>query len=165
MSKSMWIIAMMGFITVMIIVVAMLLSLTMFQQSPASNRARLAQEVKNEFGFPEVGSDVRDILGRTVLIVSYESPVDSKYDLAVQKAEMEKVATFVEGKYDGDDRRSIQELRVRRREVKARGCWKKLIESDHSIQNPRFPAPKSPLRTTAPGERMVPNLPPDLQRR
>jgi hypothetical protein len=150
MSKSMWIIALMGFATVMIIVVAMLLSLSMFQQSPASNRARLSQQVRNEFGFTEVASDVRDVLGRTILIVAFESTVDSKYDAAVQKAEMEKVADFVVKRYDGDDRRSIQELRVKRREVKARGCWTKLIEAEHVVQNPQFPQPKRDPRVTVP---------------
>ena len=162
MSRSLWVIAVMGFVAVMIVVVAMLISLTMFQQSPASNRARLAQEITNQFGFPAVGADVRDILGRTVLVVIYETGTDSKFDEKIQKAEMAKVAAFVEGKYDGKDRRSILEIRVRRKEIRTRGCWGRTLENSFSIENPRFPEdrPKNPPL----GVPVAPNAPPPVRR-
>lgn len=148
MSKSIWNIIVIGFVTVILMVVLMLVSLTAFQGSPAANRARLANQIRESFGFPEVAAGVKDIDGRLLLRIDYLAHTTSKFDDSFMTAEIRRVIAFVQENYDGREKRSIREIRVRRTEIQGKGCWQRRLERDLTQESP-FPEPPPPL----PGKR------------
>lgn len=143
MSKSLWVIAGMGFLTVTLMVVMMLFSLNAYKGTEAGNRARLSNSLRESFGFPEVGSGVKDVDGRLVLRVTYLAHTDSNADEKFMDAELNRVAAFAKLKYDGRDRKNVVELRVRRLEVQGSGCWQSTLERDVVVDAP-FDAVKAP---------------------
>lgn len=135
-SKSLWTIAVTGFLAVVFMIVAMLLALGSLEQTPAAHRIRLAERVRSHFKFESVGAHVGPMDGRTVLLVSYETTRDSKYNVSEQNREMREVAEFAAAQYDDKDRRLIDEIRVKRVEVRSGGCWQRRLVAYHTAPNP-----------------------------
>lgn len=145
MSKSIWTIVTMGFMAVVIMVFMMLFSLTSYQGTAAGNRARLSNQLREEFGFPEAGAGVKDSEGRLFLKIEYLAHTESKFDDDFMKDEMTRVADFARRRYDGKDRRSISGIRVRRLEVRGRGCWQTTLDRDFADDTPLgAPLPPKP---------------------
>lgn len=136
MSKSLWSIVVLGFITVIIMVIMMLFSLSAFQRSPAFNRAKFSNAIRETFGFIETGAGVKDTPSGLTLRVDYQSNVDSQFRDDVMKAEMERVIEFAQKRYDGTDRRIISRLVVRRTEIQGSGCWQRTLEREMSVDKP-----------------------------
>ena len=155
MSKSLLVIAVLGFLCVAMLVVAMLASLSMYQGSPAAERTRLSLQIQNEFKFEAVGTHLLD-LPVMALQVRYEckGPLPS---LEEQQKEMEAVAAFAVKHYDGQNRRLCREVRVFRRHLAGRGCWTNKYDNAYTLKDPAWPAPP---RATRPGE-PPPDRPPD----
>ena len=84
----------MGLITLLVLAIGMAISLGQFQEVPAVEWIRLSESIAREFKAEHVGIKIslRDVPSR--MVVTYSSLVDSKYDLSLQNAEMEKVANF-----------------------------------------------------------------------
>lgn len=144
MSKSLWSIVVLGFITVIMMVLMMLFSLSAYQGSPAANRAKFSNLVRETFGFTETAASVREAGGHLVLRVEFLSPVESRFNDDVMKAEIEKVIDLAQRRYDGSDRRMISRLLVRRTEISGSGCWQRVLEREMSVDKP-FSGPPRPL--------------------
>ncbi len=145
MSKSLWTIVGMGFMTLVLMVVMMLFSLTTFKGTEAGNRARFSNLIKKEFGFPEAGANVRDGAGQLVLKIEYLSHTNSKFNQAFMDEELHRVAAFAREKYDGRDRRQIASLRIRRLEIQGSGCWQSKVDREITVDDPFLPPPKPPV--------------------
>jgi len=147
-NRSVWVIIILGFLTVVILVIAMLGALRTFGDSPQSNATKLALAVKAEFKFESVGTAVRDEGMKGALFVQYETHADSKFNQEAQLREMEKVALFASSKLDIGERKRVDEIRVRRTEIHGRGCFKQSYVSNHVQPNPNRGGmlPPSPFR-------------------
>jgi hypothetical protein len=148
MSRTVWSIVIIGFLTVVFLVMAMFLVLQKYNESSYSSATKLAQGIKNEFNFESVGT-ATDVLPtseglRSVLLVQYDTHVDTKFDVTVQKQEMEKVARFAAEKSDAGDQKRFFEIRVRRTEIHGRGCFQQSYVSDHTLPNPFRAPPRQP---------------------
>jgi hypothetical protein len=145
MSKSLWSILVLGFITIVIMVVMMMFSLSAFQRSPASNRAKFSNLIRENFSFPEVGAGVKEADGQIVLRVEFLSALDSNLNDEVINDELERVAAFTQERYPDSDRRMITQLRVRRTEVRGSGCWSRTLEREMTVDRPFAPRPRIPV--------------------
>ena len=139
MSKSLMVIAVLGFLCVTLLVVAMLASLSMYQGSPAAERTRLSLQIQNEFKFETVGTHLID-LPVMALQVRYETK-GRLPTLEEQQKEMEAVADFAVKHYDGQNRRFCREIRVFRRHFAGRGCWTNTYDNTYTLKDPPWPRP------------------------
>lgn len=137
MSRSLWSILILGILTALLLTLGMLFTLDQYQQSPAGNRFKFAETIRTEFQFDSAGADVSPIEGKMVLRISFMTTKDSKHDPAAQRQEMERVAAFAAGKYDGKDRSSIQEIQIKRAEVRGKGCFQKTYHNNHATAAPQ----------------------------
>ena len=144
MSKSLWSIMVLGFITIIIMVIMMLFSLSAYQRSPAANRAKFSNMIRERFQFPEVGAEVKAIGAKLVLRVDYVSTLDSNFNDDLMKDELERVATFTRQRYDGKDRNGIDQLRLRRTEIQGGGCWSRTLEREMTVDKPFRPVAPAP---------------------
>ena len=126
----------MGFGTVLLMVVLMLASLSMYKGTPAAQRAKLSNQLRERFNFPEAAAAVRDEHGDLVLRVEYVSSTDSGYRDEVMTEELGRVADFTRLNYDGKDRKYIRRLSVRRTELREAGCWSKNVERELHVDHP-----------------------------
>ena len=136
MNRSIWYIAVTGFLAAGILTVAMLFMLKRFGDSPLSKGTRISQFVKSQFHFDSVGTDVQPGTQKTVLFIHYETRIDSKFSTEFQTNEMRAVAEFALTKIDPFERRSIDEVLVRRAEVRGSGCWQRTYTGDVTVVNP-----------------------------
>ena len=139
MSKSLWSIVVLGFITIIIMVIMMLFSLSAYQGSPAANRAKFSNMIRERFQFPEVAANVKEAQGELVLRVDFLSAVESNFNDVVINDELERVADFAQRTYPGTDRRLITQLQVRRTEIEGSGCWTRKLERELTIDKPFAP--------------------------
>jgi hypothetical protein len=159
MNRSIWTIVTMGIMTLAVMTFMMLFSLTKYGGTEAGNRARLTNQVRESFGFPEVAAGVKEgAQGQKILKVEYIAHTDSNLDEGFMDAEMRRVAAFAQHRYDGRDRGSISSLRVRRLEVRGSGCWQTTLDRDLVIDgrlgNPR--PPNEPAREDPEEEKKEP---------
>jgi len=146
MSRSVWVILILGFLTVVILVIAMLGALRQFGDSPHSNATKLALAIKGEFHFESVVTGTRNEGVKGFLIIHYETHADSKFNQEAQTGEMQRVAQFAAGKFDASDKRNIDEIQVRRTEIHGRGCFQQSYVATHTLPNPHRGAPPAPFR-------------------
>ena len=139
MSKSLWSIMVLGFITVVLMVIMMLFSLSAFQGTPAANRAKFTNTLRERFQFPEVAANVAEMEGELVLRVEFLSATESNFSDKIINDELERVAAFAQYSYDGTDRRLITQLRVRRAEVQGSGCWSRTLDRELTVDKPFAP--------------------------
>jgi hypothetical protein len=71
-----------------------------------------------------------------ILRVSYLTRKNSQHDQDVQKKEMTEVADFAAKKYDGKDRETIQEIQVRRTELRGSGCFQRSYHNTFAAAAP-----------------------------
>ena len=136
MNRSLWTILILGCLTALLLSIFMLVTLDTYQQSPAGNRFAFAETIRTQFQFESAGADVTHINGRMVLRLSYITKKHSNYDPAVQRKEMQDVLGFAMKTYDGKDKATIQEIEVRRTEIRGRGCFQKTYSDRHSSEAP-----------------------------
>lgn len=149
MSRTVWAIVIIGFLTAIFLVVAMFFMLKQFSQSPYSSATKLSQTIKGEFRFEGVGTATQmtpTVDGpKNVLLVQYDTHADSKFDLDVQNREMDRVGKFAVENTDRSDRPRFVEIRVRRTEIHGRGCFQQSYVSDRVVPNPFYVPPNAPL--------------------
>jgi len=148
-NRSIWTIALIGFISAVVLTGGMLLILWQFRDSPLSKTTKIAVSVKSEYRFDSVGAELQPGAQKTALVIHYETRTDSKFNSDFQVREMKAVADFAAGKAEPFDRRMIDEIRVRRTEVRGSGCWQRNYVSNNTFPNPyrgqvppETPAPK-----------------------
>jgi hypothetical protein len=136
MNKAVWIIFVLGIIAVILVMIGFLATMTLFSESPAAQRTRLAMHLREKFGFETVNVQVLQEEGKKVLRVSYETFQDSKNDVLRQRQEMKDVAGAAAGQIEGKERREIEEIRVTRVEIRGRGCWQSRQVDRETFPNP-----------------------------
>jgi hypothetical protein len=150
-SKGLWAILVMGFVTVTLLVVGMMISLTQFQAgSPAVKFVKLAEQIGREFGIETVAAEVRVDPAPGSLRISYLTRVDSKFDLTVQNAEMKKIAEYAIKNYQGNDRSWISDVQIQRSETHGSGCFQQTYLAHFTLPNPYRGGRSSPDPQGAP---------------
>ena len=135
MGRSIWTIAIFGFIATLSLVIAFLFVFKRFGDSPLSSSTKVAIAVREEFHFDVVGSTTSTEPQKTALILRYDTHLDSKFNLEAQHLEMKAVALFAAGKLEPIDRRKTDEIRVRRTEIRGSGCWQRTYVTDLTVPN------------------------------
>jgi hypothetical protein len=133
----MWTIAIMGTATLLLISIAMMLSLTQFQETPSGDWVKLAEQITAEFKAKSVSVRVNFSMAPGHLKITYVAGIDSKYDLASQNAEMERMARFAIATYKGKDMKYVTEIRVNRTEVHGSGCFQSTYVSNFTLPVPK----------------------------
>jgi len=135
-SKSIWLISIMGLLTLLVLAVGMAISLSQFQEVPAVEWIRLSESIGREFKAEHVGVKIslRDVPSR--MVVTYSSLIDSKYDLSLQNAEMEKVATYAIRNYKGREQSKVDQIEITRSETHGRGCFRQTYVAHFTLPNP-----------------------------
>jgi hypothetical protein len=147
-------IVVMGLITAMVLALAMMLSLGQFQEIPAADWVKLSESLTNEFKVTNVAVRVNLTSQPTQMKISYASPNDSKFDLSVQNAEMERVAAFAVKAYRGKDANMIDQVAVTRSETHGSGCFKQTYTASVSVPTPRRSViPGNPFGAPPPRDR------------
>lgn len=141
MSRSLWTIAIIGFITIVILVITFLFMFKRFGDSPYSKGAKISLAIRDEFHFDAVGTGTVAETQKTAFLIQYDTRADSKFNLAAQNQEMQAVAVFAVGKLEPLDRKNVDEIRVRRTEVRGSGCWQRSYVTDLTVPNPLRGAP------------------------
>jgi len=141
----------MGAVTLLLISIAMIISLSQFQETPSVEWVRLAEQITAEFKAKNVAVRVNLNMPPGSLRVSYLAGLDSNYDLAVQNAEMERVAKFALQNYKGKDLRYVGEVKINRTEIHGSGCFQQTYVADFTL-----PVPRRPAGMPAPGESSFP---------
>ncbi|MBV8881089.1 MAG: hypothetical protein JO332_14060 [Planctomycetaceae bacterium] len=136
MSKSIWLIATMGLITMLALALGMGISLGQFQETPAVEWVRVSELIGREFKAEQVATKVDLRNAPSAMIISYSALIDSKFNLSVQNTEMENVAKFAIKNYKGREQTMVDEIRVTRTERHGRGCFAQTYVSHWTIPNP-----------------------------
>ena len=127
----------MGLLTLREMAVGRAISLGQVQETSAIEWVRLSESIAREFKVEHVGVRLTLRSSPSVLAVSYTSPVDSKFDLSAQNAEMEKIARFAVSNYKVPrEQRLVDEIRVTRSETHGRGCFQQTYVSHFTLPNP-----------------------------
>jgi hypothetical protein len=138
----------MGTITLLLISIAMMFSLTQFQETPSVEWVKLAEQISSEFKAKGVAVRINFTMPPGFMKISYTAGIDSKYDLAVQNAEMERIARFAIANYKGRDMKYVTEVRINRTEIYGSGCFQTTYVGNYTLQVPKrsqeFPAPGAP---------------------
>ncbi len=141
----MWTIAIMGTATLLLISIAMMLSLSQFQETPSGDWVKLAEQITAEFKAKSVAVRINFAMAPGYMKISYTAGIDSKYDLASQNVEMERMARFAIATYKGKDMKYVTEVRINRTEVHGSGCFQSTYVSNFTLPVPRrqreLPAP------------------------
>lgn len=155
MSKSLWSIVVIGFVTIVLMVFLMLASLSMYKSAPAAQNAKLSNLIRERFGFQEVSSGVRDVNGDLVLRVEYLSQMDSGFSDDRMNSELGQVAEFTRRAYDGKDRKFIRRMKLTRTEIQGSGCWKRTLERELNVEHPFMVVRRldEPMEEDAPAEK------------
>jgi hypothetical protein len=135
-SKSIWLIAVMGLLTMILLAAGMALSLGQFQEVPAAEWVRLSEAIGREFKAEHVSVRVELQRSPAAMTISYSSLVDSKFNLSMQNSEMESVANYAIKSYKGREQTILEEIRVTRSETHGRGCFQQTYVAHFTLPNP-----------------------------
>jgi hypothetical protein len=141
--KSVWVVLSLGAVAALLLVVAMMASLSQFKDTPAAMRTALAASIQNEFQFIATGTEVRNQAEKSWLRIVYEAKPskDIAFSKEASDAEMTRVAQYAIEHYKGRDRTVLDEIRVYRSETHGRGCFQSEYKADLAIPNPIRKAP------------------------
>lgn len=145
MSRSVWVIVVLAAGTALVLTFAMMITLGQFQEIPAADWVKLAEATTAEFKLEKVAVRVTFAENPTAMHISYVTKRDSKFDAAVQNAEMERVAEFAVNKYAGSDLYRIERVRITRSEVTGSGCFQQTYVATFNYPNPRRTPPSRRL--------------------
>lgn len=137
MSKSVWVIVIMGLVTALVLSVAMALSLSQFTEVPAVEWVRLAEMTTTEFKLENVAVRVNLRDHPSSMRITYLTRADSKFDTTVQNAEMEKVAKFAVQNYKGRELNKVEQIQITRSEIHGRGCFQQTYVAGFTYKNPK----------------------------
>lgn len=133
-----------GIVTVLLLIVAMLSLLGRVEALPAGDQVKVAQEIRTKHGFDHTGAIVRHERGKRVLRIVYTVTRDAgaAIDGDADRRELEEVAAYAAEHYDGSDRKTIQEVRVTRNEIRGGGCIKTTLTAHHTLPMPEPGGPR-----------------------
>ncbi len=131
----------MGLVTMLVLAAGMMVSLGQFSETPAVEWVRLAELIGREFKAEPVGVRVNMRSMPSVMIINYSSLVDTKFNVSLQNAEMEKLARFAISNYKKDrEQRLIEEIQVTRSETHGSGCFRQTYVAHYTLKNPFYNA-------------------------
>jgi hypothetical protein len=145
-------IASMGLITMLVLAAGMAVSLGQFQETPAVEWVRLAESIGQEFKADPVSVKLALRKTPSAMEISYSSLVDSKFDLSLQNAEMERVAGYAIRTYRGREQTLVDEIQITRSETHGRGCFQQTYVAHFTLPNPL----RRPDRPSYPGASLPP---------
>ena len=132
-------IAGMGLMTALFLAIGMMVSLGQFKETPAIEWVRLGEIIGREFKADPVGVRVNMRSKPSAMIINYASLVDTKFNVSLQNAEMEKVAQYAIENYNkAREHRLIEEIQVTRSETHGRGCFKQTYVAHYTVKNPLY---------------------------
>lgn len=135
---SLSMIAVLGVLTFALIAVGMLISLTALQSTPAGNRAKLANEIRESFQFDAVRVDREKQGEKETLVVQYETELPLHDNAEGLESQMNAVAVFVWQKCDQKDKDEVDRVLVVRNELRQSGCDKTIVRDEYKSRNPMF---------------------------
>ncbi|MBI2899286.1 MAG: hypothetical protein HYY17_03825 [Planctomycetes bacterium] len=135
--RSSWTILILGVIAFSMIAAMMLLMLDRLKETPAGNRARLSNEIRESFRFDAVRVDRQKEDGRETIIVAYDTE-EPLADPERLESQMRSVAVFVFQKCDEQDRKEVDRARIVRREIRRAGCDRQVVTSEYKMVNPEL---------------------------
>lgn len=144
----MWLIVCMGGISSLFLVVALMLSLGQFQETPAADWVKLAELIQHNFHLDHVSVRVTR-RSPPKMEIAYLTRTNSKFDLTEQNAEMDRVAHFALENYKGRDLTWIEQADITRSETHGSGCFQQTYVAHFSLPNPKRSL-RSPDRTGYP---------------
>lgn len=138
MRASLSTIAVLGVLTFALIAVGMLISLSALQTTPAGNRAKLANEIRESFQLEAVRVDREKQGEKETLVVLYETE-EPLHDRATElESQMSAIAVFVWQKCDQKDKDEVDRVLVVRNEIRPSGCDKTVVRDEYKSRNPMF---------------------------
>ncbi|MBI3856058.1 MAG: hypothetical protein HY293_10255 [Planctomycetes bacterium] len=137
MSKSIWIIIVLGAITALFLSIMMVLSLGQFTEIPAADWVKLAEATTAEFKLEQVAVRVSFRENPSQMRITYLTRINSKFDTSAQNAEMEKIANFAAQNYKGRDLGKIDQIQITRSETHGSGCFQQTYVAHFTLNNPR----------------------------
>ena len=141
--------------SLLLVSIAMMVSLSQFQETPSGDWVKLAEQITAEFKTKSVSVRINFSMPPGYMKITYVAGIDSKYDLASQNAEMERMARFAIATYKGRDMKYVTEIRVNRTEVHGSGCFQSTYVSNYTLQVPKR-SHQIPEALTPDGEPPVP---------
>lgn len=131
-------IAVLGVLSFALIAVGMLWSLSALGETPAGNRVRLSNQLRERFQLDAVRVDREKRSGKETLVVQYETekPLHGQ-DEALQ-SEMFAIADFVWQKCDDKDKKEVDRVLVIRNEIQHSGCDQSVVQDEYKSKNPEL---------------------------
>lgn len=148
MNKAVWVIVILGAMTVLVLSFGMMVFLGQFQEIPAADWVKLAESTTAEFKLEKVAVRVNMMSTPTAMQISYLTKADTKFNSAAQNAEMQQVAEYAVRTYVGKDLYLIEQIQVTRSETHGGGCFQQTYVANLTYANPRRSPP--PARFGAP---------------
>jgi hypothetical protein len=137
-SKTVWLVVVMGLVTAMVLAFGMMISLSQFQEVPAAEWVKLAESTTHEFKLENVSVRVNLNSVPSVMRIGYLTRADSKFDLTQQNVEMEKIANFAVQNYKGREMGQIDQVQINRSETHGSGCFQQTYVANFTLANPRL---------------------------
>ena len=141
MSRTLWTIASLGFVTVVLLTISFLVVFKSFRDSPSSQNAKLAVAIREEFHVDAVTARIVSETQKTALLVQYETHADTKFSVDAQNEEMKAISIFALGKLNAFEQKRVDEVRLRRYEIHGSGCFQRTYNADLTVPNPFRAAP------------------------
>ncbi|GEM_PF-4328683 len=138
MRSSPWTILVLGVLAFAMIAVGMLLTLGRFRSTPAGNRLKLANEIREKFRFDSVRVDRGKEGKHETIFVQYETEVPLYGDTAAMEKEMRDVGILVFEKCEPKDKEEVDRVHVTRHEVRRSGCDRKVLSHEVTVKNPEL---------------------------
>jgi hypothetical protein len=136
-SKTVWLVVVMGLLAALVLAFGMMISLSQFQEVPAADWVKLAELTTREFKMDNAAVRVNLKAIPSVMRITYLTRADSKFDLTQQNLEMEKIANFAVENYKGKDLGLIDQVQINRSETHGSGCFQQTYVANFTLANPR----------------------------
>jgi hypothetical protein len=133
-SKTIWLVLSMGLLSMLALAIGMMVSLEQFQETPAAEWVKLAEQAGRQFKASPISLRVNLRSAPRSMVINYTSLVDSHYDLSLQNAEMESIAKYAIQNYSLA--KKVDEVQVTRTETHGRGCFRQTFVSQLTYPNP-----------------------------
>jgi hypothetical protein len=129
-------IAVLGVLSFALIAVGMLWSLSALEQTPAGNRAKLANQIREAFRLEGVRVDREIRNGRETIIVTFETEVPLHDKPTELESQLSAIAVFVWQKCDEKDKEEVDRVLVVRQEIRESGCDREVLRDEYKSKNP-----------------------------
>lgn len=138
MRSSPWTILVLGVLAFAFVAVGMLMMLSRYSDSPAGNRAKIANEIRDVYRFEGVVVDRRKEGKLEVLRVEYQTGQDLLGDASAMETQMAEVGLKAYERCEEKEKEELDRIHVFRHQVTRSGCSKQVSTREHRMKNPRL---------------------------